>query len=121
MKNILYLLLAIPPCITHAQSPADSLLAFIKNNPARSAIYLVRNDSVVAKQNENKLMPLASTVKILVAVEFAIQAGAGVVDPDEKIAISELDRYYIPFTDGNAHPMWLRFENNKGNVTNDSI
>lgn len=121
MKHTLCILLFILPGFAYSQPAADSLLSFIKNNPARSALYLVRNDSVLAKHNENKMMPLASTVKIMVAVEFAKQAGAGVIDPEQMVALSELDRYYIPFTDGNAHPMWLQFEKKRSNVKNDSI
>ena len=121
MKNIFVILFLILTHSVTAQSAADSLLSFIKNNSSRSALYLLRNDTILVRLNENKMMPLASTVKILVAVEFAKQAGANVIDPEEMIALKDLDRYYIPFTDGNAHPMWLQFETRRGNIKNDSI
>lgn len=107
--------------LASAQSGADSLLNFIVNNKSRSALYVVRNDTVLAKQNENKLMPLASTLKILVAVEFAKQAGSGIIDAESYVPISELNKYYLPGTDGGAHQNWLSYEKEKSLVKNDSV
>lgn len=104
-----------------AQSTADSLLGFIAANKSRSSIYLVKNDTVLAKLNENTMMPLASTVKIRIAIEFAKQAAAGIVNSNSYVALSDLDKFYIPNTDGNAHPQWLKYEKSIGHVKNDSI
>ncbi len=100
---------------------ADSLLNFIVANKAKSALYLVKNDTLVAKLNESKPMPLASTVKIMVAVEFAKQAGSSIIDEDSKVALSELDKYYLPNTDGDAHPEWLAYEKAQNHIAQDSI
>ncbi|MFZ1528484.1 MAG: serine hydrolase [Ferruginibacter sp.] len=105
----------------NAQSPADSILHFIKNNKSRSSLYLVQNDSVLARQNENMLMPLASTVKIMVAIEFAKQAGKKVIDEKSLVPLKELDKYYLFNTDGGAHPAWLQFEKKQNHIVNDSI
>ncbi|HET7117201.1 MAG TPA: hypothetical protein VFI29_11960, partial [Hanamia sp.] len=53
---------------------ADSLLHFIQQNKYKSSLYLKKNDSVIARLNQNKMMPLASTAKIIIAIEFAKQA-----------------------------------------------
>ena len=87
-----------------AQTTADSLLNFIKANPKRSSLYLVQNDTLLVHLNENVMMPLASTVKILVAVEFSKQAANKVFDENEMVSLNELDKYYLPNTDGGAHP-----------------
>lgn len=105
----------------NAQNTADSLLNFIKQNKNRASVYLTQNDSVIARLNENQMMPLASTVKIMVAIEFAKQAAQKVFDEASPVALSELDRYYIPNTDGNAHPDWLAYEKRIGHIKNDSI
>ena len=55
-------------------------------------------------------MPLASTVKIIMAIEFAKQASHNVFNENERIPLSELDKYYIPNTDGDAHPGWINYE-----------
>ena len=94
---------------------------FIKQNKSRSSLLLKKNDTVIAKLDENKLMPLASTVKIMVAIEFAKQAAHDIFDENKKIPLSELDKYYIPNTDGDAHPGWINYERKLGNIINDSV
>ena len=104
-----------------AQKNADSLLNFISKNKKRSAVYLVQNDTVLAKLNENKLMPLASTVKIMVAIEFAKQAGAKVINQETLVPLKELDKYYIPNTDGGAHPAWIQYEKKQQHINNETV
>jgi D-alanyl-D-alanine carboxypeptidase len=107
--------------IVQAQTSADSLANFIATNKNRASIYLTQNDTVLARQNENVMMPLASTVKILVAIEFAKQAANKVVDEDNMVALTELDRYYLANTDGDAHPDWIAYEKSKKHIIRDSI
>ncbi|MEP6617488.1 MAG: serine hydrolase [Ginsengibacter sp.] len=104
-----------------AQSEGDSLLNFIQQNKARSSVYLQENGLVTASLNENKLMPLATTVNIMVAIEFARQAAAEVFDVNQNISLGSVNRYYIPGTDEDAHPAWLKYEMEKGHFQNDSI
>ena len=105
----------------NAQTAGDSLLNFMKVNKGRTSLYLSVNDTVVGHLNENTMMPLASTVKILVAVEFAKQAANNIFDKEEMISLKELDKYYLPNTDGDAHPNWVSYETQLGHVLNDSI
>lgn len=100
---------------------ADSFLNFIKANKARSSIYITKNDTVIAYLNENKMMPLASTFKILVAVEFAKQVGSDLINKDMYVPLSELDKYWLPNTDGNAHRDWLAYERNNKHIQKDSV
>jgi D-alanyl-D-alanine carboxypeptidase len=87
---------------------ADKISDFVKKHPDKAAIYIVRNDTVIADQNSDTIMPLASTVKIIIAIEFARQATAGIIKLDEDIDTLELDKYYLKGTDGNAHETWLK-------------
>lgn len=100
---------------------ADSLLQYIIANKQHAAFSLVVNDTTIVAFNQNKLMPLASTVKILIAVEFAKQAGKQVINENEWIPISAFNKYYLPFTDGGAHTNWLAYEKTKNHIKNDSI
>src|ERR1700693_26110 len=114
MKNMItslicLFLLSIPAEFLYAQTIADSLLNFVKQNKTRSSLFLRKNDTVIARLNEDKLMPLASTVKIIVAIEFAKQAAHNVFNENAKIPLSELDKYYLPYTDGGAHPRWISY------------
>ena len=109
---------------SHAQlkpAAADSMLSFIKSNKEKASLYITRNDTIIAYLNESQLMPLASTMKILVAVEFAKQVGDGLIFKKSLVALNELDKYYLPGTDGDAHPNWLAYEKNKNHISNDSI
>lgn len=85
----------------------SKVISFMKDNPDKIAITLIRNDSVIVDVNSSKVMPLASTVKILVAIEYAEQAASGKINPDEVIDKKDLNIYYVPKTDGGAHPRWL--------------
>jgi D-alanyl-D-alanine carboxypeptidase len=79
------------------------------------------NDTVVAHLNEDKLMPLASTVRIIVAVEFARQAAHNIINQNERVPLAELNKYYVANTDGNEHPGWIAYENKLGHIINDSV
>lgn len=100
---------------------ADSLLNFIQQNKYKSSLYLKKNDSVIVRLNQNKMMPLASTAKIIIAIEFAKQASHNIFDENMRIPLAELNKYYIPNTDGNAHPDWINYEKQKGNIINDRV
>lgn len=95
------------------RSGKEDLLNFIKDNPQQAAILVIRNDTVIARQNIDKVMPLASTVKVMVAIEYAEQAAKGIINPDEEISLNELDKFYVPNTDGDAHSHWLQLVSEK--------
>ncbi len=87
---------------------ANKVLRHIENHPESSAFFLQVNQEPVARLNPDQMLPLASVVKIIIAIEYAEQAAAGEVDPDALIALSELEKYYVPKTDGGAHAAWLK-------------
>ena len=90
---------------------------FLKENPNRSSIYLVRNDEVLADKNSDTMFPLASTVKTIVAIEYAKQVGAGKIYPRESIELADLEKYYLGL-DGGAHPAWIKDFTEKGLIVN---
>lgn len=95
------------------------VLQFMKNNPDRSAVLLLENDTIVSRHEADKVLPLASTVKIIVAIEYAEQAAAGQLNPDEPVALSDLETFYVPKTDGGAHEAWLETLGEK--LQNDAV
>lgn len=105
----------------HAQAGADSLLNFIVKNKERSSLYLQKNEYITAKLNEDKLMPLASTMNLIIAVEFAKQAAYNVFSFNTFVPVNDVNKYYLPNTDGDAHRKWLEFETRVGHIKNDSI
>lgn len=94
---------------------------FIKENPNRSSIYLIRNDQVIIAHNENKLMPLASTVKIIIALEYANRFSKSTISKDEPVDLNELNKFYLPKTDAGAHNSWLKVLHRKQLIQNNSV
>lgn len=99
----------------------DFVADFIQKNPTKSTLYWMRNDTLVASHEADKKMPLASTVKTIIAIEFAQQVASGKIDPQEQIPLTEPRRFYIPDTDGGAHPQWLKKIQENGLVKNDKV
>ena len=97
------------------------ITSFIKENPNRSSIYLIRNDKVIIAHNENKLMPLASTVKIIIAFEYANQLSKSIVSEDEPVDLNELSKFYLPNTDAGAHNNWLKDLEEKKIIQSNSV
>jgi hypothetical protein len=53
--------------------------------------------------NADRPFPLASTRKVLVLGAYAMKVAEGVLDPNQRIALSAVERWYWPGTDGGAH------------------
>lgn len=87
----------------------EHVLAFIKNNPDKASMYAYVNGNTFIDYQSHRNMPLASTVKIMIAIEYAKQVTSNKIDANERVPLNHLDKYYIPNTDGNAHPSWLTF------------
>jgi D-alanyl-D-alanine carboxypeptidase len=100
---------------------ADSFLLFIKANPLRSSVYITRNDTVLARLNENKLMPLASAVTMLVAIEFAQQSTHEMINENAYVKLEEVEKFYIPFIDSAAHATWLEYATAQKEIKDGSI
>lgn len=86
---------------------AERILDFVVEHPEKSAIMVIHNGEVIASQNADTVMPLASAVKTIIAIEFAYQAAAQVIDTATMVDTMDLDKFYIPETDGGAHQKWL--------------
>jgi D-alanyl-D-alanine carboxypeptidase len=99
----------------------DFVAEYLLKNPNKCTFYWVRNDSLIAEHSADTMMPLASTVKIVIAVEFAQQVAAGKINPDERVPLGEVARFYIPETDGGAHPAWLKELSAAKSIQNNTV
>ncbi len=81
VSGILIFLIAL----WHLKNHPHYITEFINKNPNRSSIYLIRNDRVILAHNENKLMPLASTVKIIIALEYTNQVSKNAISKEEVV------------------------------------
>ncbi|MFD6895458.1 serine hydrolase [Rhodococcus sp. NPDC060086] len=64
------------------------------------------NGNVVAHRADDP-QPLASAVKVVHLAAYAQAVADGTLDPAEQIPVAEWERWYLPDTDGGAHPAAL--------------
>jgi D-alanyl-D-alanine carboxypeptidase len=57
--------------------------------------------------NADTPLILASTVKLVVLAAYEQAVAQGELDPQEQVSAAELERYYLPLTDGSAHAQGL--------------
>ncbi|BCJ96379.1 D-alanyl-D-alanine carboxypeptidase [Anaerocolumna cellulosilytica] len=94
---------------------ADRILSFLKDNPEKVSLTIQENGKPVVAYYADRSMPLASVAKIIVAIEYAKQAGAQKIDTEQMVSLKDINRFYIPGLDGNAQPQWEAYvkEQNK--------
>ncbi|MED1122113.1 serine hydrolase [Bacillus atrophaeus] len=81
------------------------------------SLIITRNQTELISINPNITMPLASTVKIIVAIEFTRQASENIIDVNTSIPNEKLLKYYLEGTDGGAHKLWIEKFNDKPSYT----
>lgn len=96
----------------------EYIVQFIKGNISNENVSLAINYNYEkwSEVNTNKRLPLASTVKIIVAIEYAQQAADGLINPQQQVSLKELETFYIPKTDGGAHEAWISGLNQSENI-----
>jgi len=99
----------------------DYVLNHLKENPQTTSLYLAENGVELITYQSDVVRPLASTVKMLIAVEYAMQIDAGLLDKDSTVSLDELIRYYLKGTDGNAHEEWLKTMESESKVKNNAV
>lgn len=108
------LALTMEQSYTDPLTTPDEVLTYLESHPDTFGFmaYTVNPDgtpveaSMVA-HNADEPFVLASTIKIVVLGAYAREVDAGRLDPDQPILLSEWERFYIPNTDGGAHPAAL--------------
>ncbi len=71
------------------------------------ACYSADNPAGGVFAHADERYPLASTIKIMILGVYAEGVASGKFDPEERVALADLDAYYLPGTDGGAHPDFL--------------
>lgn len=88
---------------------ARHVAKIIHKNKEHYSIILAENDRVLINIHPEKDRPLASVVKLIVAIEFAEQVAGQRLTNDEPVPLSDLQKYHVPDTDGNAQVEWLSY------------
>jgi D-alanyl-D-alanine carboxypeptidase len=58
--------------------------------------------------NADQPLVMASAMKIIILAAYADAVVNGELDPNERILISDVEKYHLPMTDGSAHSTGLR-------------
>lgn len=85
----------------------EDLLTFVMKNKRDISATMIENEDVVLDWNGDQKTPLASTVKLMVLFHFVKTVSSGDTKLNEKVALSDIERFYIDRTDGGAHTYWL--------------
>lgn len=104
---LLFVVLILMAKRQHQMKTEHDVLSYFKNNPDKVSFYMLKNGVEKVSYHAEEQRPLASTAKLIVAVEFARQLVNQSLEKDELVSIEELQRYYIPGSDGHAHEKWV--------------
>lgn len=102
---------------------AQYIASFIEEHKdeKNSALLVKRNDKVVYSVNPNVVLPVASTMKLIVALEYTKQVTEGKIDPSSFVSINDINRYYVPNTDGGAQDRWQRYLQKTDKITEGAV
>ncbi len=102
---------------------AQYIASFVEEHKdeKNSALLIKRNDKVVYSVNPDVVLPVASTMKLIVALEFTKQVTEGKIDPNSYVSIHDVNRYYVPNTDGGAQERWQKYLQRKGKIDENAV
>ncbi|WP_399630142.1 serine hydrolase [Sporosarcina sp. SG10008] len=99
----------------------EYVLNHLKDNPQTTSLYLAENGVELITYQSDVVRPLASTVKILIAAEYAMQINAGQLNKDISVPLADLNRYYLKNSDGGAHEEWLKAMQSEDKIKNNEV
>lgn len=100
---------------------SEYVLNHLKDNPQTTSLYLAENSVELITYQSDVVRPLASTVKILIAAEYAMQIDAGQLNKDSSVPLADLNRYYLKNSDGGAHEEWLKAMQSEDKIKNNEV
>ena len=102
---------------------AGAVRAYLDKNPNETAIACFDPASPAAGfyRNETEPFPLAATFKLVLLAAYAEETANRRLDPQELIPVSELERFYLPGTDGGAHDEFLKAQGSATRLELDTV
>ncbi|WP_162098287.1 serine hydrolase [Fictibacillus macauensis] len=104
-----------------SQKEEPSYVTHYAQNHTETSVVVTRNGKTLVSYQAHKPRVLASTMKVLVALEYARQAAKGKLQPTERIPLADLARYYVKGTDGGAHENWLHVMKERKEIVNETV
>lgn len=116
----LVLIISIAAYALYRDNP-DYVIKHLKENPQSSSLYLSENGEPIITYQSDVIRPLASTVKIIIALEYAMQVEENIVKKDQTVSLDELKRFYLKNSDGGGHEAWLNTMESDGKIQNNEV
>ncbi|NHU43558.1 serine hydrolase [Rhodococcus sp. A14] len=93
--------------------PADITTAagwvgYVGSHPDDIAFVVDDGRGRTVEHRTGDTVPLASAIKVVHLAAYARAVASGELDPAEPVPLSEWERWYLPNTDGGAHPKALQ-------------
>ncbi|WP_309139076.1 serine hydrolase [Nocardia cyriacigeorgica] len=83
---------------------ADEWLGRVHADPANISLAIDDGQGHTIERRADDQQPIASAVKVVSLAAYARAVAAGALDPHEPVPVSDWERWYLPGTDGGAHP-----------------
>ncbi|GAF44692.1 serine hydrolase [Rhodococcus wratislaviensis] len=104
---------AAPPAVCAPLPPADITTAsgwvgYVGSHPDDVAFVVDDGRGRTVEHRAADTVPLASAIKVVHLAAYARAVASGELDPAEPVPLSEWERWYLPNTDGGAHPKALQ-------------
>lgn len=96
-----------PPAGPPPAGPAEALLTWIREHPQRASLLVDDGRGNRLERLADTARPVASAAKVVHLTAYARAVAAGRLDPVATVPRSEWERWYLPYTDGGAHPAAL--------------
>lgn len=98
-------------------SSPDDIAQLLKSD--ESSIVYIQDGKLELAYNEDKLLPIASVMKVLIAIEYAEQVTSHKINPDELVNYRDVLNYDIPHVDGEMQRDFEHAYNTKQLTLND--
>ncbi|MGA9872087.1 MAG: serine hydrolase [Rhodococcus sp. (in: high G+C Gram-positive bacteria)] len=85
----------------------DGWIGLIEQQPNSVSLIVDDGRGRTVEHRADEQQPLASAVKVVHLAAYGRAVAAGELDPDEQISLLDWERWYVPGTDGGAHPAAL--------------
>ncbi|WP_024804413.1 serine hydrolase [Nocardia sp. BMG51109] len=82
---------------------ADGWLGRIGQDPENISIAVDDGNGRTVDRRVDDQQPIASAVKVVPLAAYARAVATGVLDPQERVPVTEWERWYFPGSDGGAH------------------
>ncbi|MFE3441638.1 serine hydrolase [Nocardia sp. NPDC059180] len=83
---------------------AEEWLGRIHADPDNIALAIDDGQGHTIERRADDEQPIASAIKVVPLAAYARAVAAGTLDPHEPVPVSDWERWYMPGTDGGAHP-----------------